>query len=482
MSFAGIEVPKGQPGVLEQTAGEFGAIAASLSGVAGELRGMPGSLTWSGPASVSYAGSCLTNSSGIDTAVTAFGQAEQAARTYATTLRDAKERAREAIRDARDAQQRIDAAERAIEDARNRQTAARNAVAFASKQIALSAVAATPAPEFEAARAQAERDAAVAADDEGRARRALERAQDDLARAKRRGRRAMDDARDAGQAAAAAFGAAAASSPAYAAAGAPGAGAPGGGSWFNTTNEGSKTFDEDAFMAQLWFAHPRNDTVGRYKWFGDQALNFGLEPAGAGLTTLGHNLRGKAITPMTELRLSYTRAFQVAPDGSTRLVTGLQASTRAVDVIDYGKWMSSGKYLKAGKALPLVGAPLSIGGAAWDQWRDDAKHPDLTTTDRVGRAAGVGTYVGGAAIAGAAVGSVIPGLGTAAGFVVGAGIGLAAGAVASSITPVKEAFADAGQWTANAAVDAADWTGDRIDDIGDTLGSVKDKLPDLNPF
>ena len=50
-----------------------------------------------------------------------------------------------------------------------------------------------------------------------------------------------------------------------------------------------------------------------------------------------------------------------------------------------------------------------------EQWRTDAGRTDLTTTDRVGRAAGVGTYMAGAAMAGAMIGSVIPVGGTLAG-------------------------------------------------------------------
>ena len=153
--------------------------------------------------------------------------------------------------------------------------------------------------------------------------------------------------------------------------------------------------------------------------------------------------------------------------------------------------------------IPFVGGGIAVASAGWDQWREDASNPNLTTTDRVGRAAGVGVYVGGAAVAGAAIGTMIfPGVGTVAGLAIGAGAGLVAGAVASSITPVKEFMADAGQWTANAAVDAYNWSGDRVEDVRDwgsdriddirggleSAGeSVDDKLPDidmpdLNPF
>jgi hypothetical protein len=97
--------------------------------------------------------------------------------------------------------------------------------------------------------------------------------------------------------------------------------------------------------------------------------------------------------------------------------------------------------------------------------------------------------VGGAAAAGAAIGSIVPVGGTLVGAGVGALVGLAAGAAANAWEPGKHAAAVAGQWTANAAVDSYHWAGDRVDDIGDGLQTAKDfvddhlpDLPDLNPF
>ena len=188
-AFAGIEVPEGEPGALNDAAGQFGSIASSLSGVAADLRGLPASMTWSGPASVSYAGACLTNSGAVDSAVDAFGQAEHAARAYAGKLKDAKQRAREAIRDARDAQHRIDQAERDIsarQDRGSRPPTPRRSPPSRSRSRSPPP---PPHPGAEAAQAQAQSDGAAAADDEARARRELARAQDDLERAKKRGPR-----------------------------------------------------------------------------------------------------------------------------------------------------------------------------------------------------------------------------------------------------------------------------------------------------
>jgi phage-related tail protein len=174
------------------------------------------------------------------------------------------------------------------------------------------------------------------------------------------------------------------------------------------------------------------------------------------------------------------------------LVESLTATRGTTTVIDADLLAKAGRFGNAGKVVPVVGGVLAIGSAGWDQWRADASNPNLSTTDRVGRSAGVGVYVGGASIAGAAIGTAIfPGVGTVAGLAIGAGAGLVAGAVASSITPVREAMADAGQWTANAAVDAYNWSGDRVEDIGEGISDASDwvsdkmpdiDMPDLNPF
>jgi hypothetical protein len=501
-SFAGITVPEGEPGALNDAAGEFGAIANTLAGAAGELRGMPSSIGyWSGPASVNYAGACMAGGTVCDQAVDALGQAERAARVYASKLEAAKERARRAIDDARDAQRRIDQAEREIAAAQERQAAAASAAVNASREIALSAAAGITNAGAEAARSQAESDGAAAAADEARARRELEAARDDLERAQRRGSEAEEDAREAGRAAAAAFAAAAGISPAYAALGGPAAGATGGGggvNWWNSTNEGAQWWDEDQFLSQLLFFHPKHDAVGPYKWWGDQAVGVGADWASGAAVAYGAALRNRAIQDVTTWTLSHSRTF-VAGRGGTALVESLALSRGTTTVIDADTLAQAGRWGRAGKAIPFVGGGIAIASAGWDQWREDASNPNLTTTDRVGRAAGVGVYVGGASVAGAAIGTMIfPGVGTVAGLAIGAGAGLVAGAVASSITPVKEFVADAGQWTANAAVDAYNWSGDRVDDVRDWGGDrvddirgglesagdwVSDRMPDIDlPF
>jgi hypothetical protein len=504
-SFAGITVPEGEPAALNDAAGEFGTIAGTLSGAAGELRGMPATMgSWAGPASVNYAGACMTNGTACEAAVEALGQAEHAARVYSAKLKAAQERARRAIDDARDAQRRVDQAEREIAAARDRQAAAGTAIASASRQISISLAAGVPDGGAEAMRSQAQSDYSAAAGDEARARRELDQARDDLERAQRRGHEAMDDARDAGRAAAAAFAAAAGTSPAYALFGGPAAASAGGGApgWWNTTNEGAQWWDEDQFLSQLIPFHPKQDGVGRYKWWGDQVFGVTSQWAGNAAIAYGLQLRNAAIQEVPIWSARYARTF-VSGAGGTVLQESLTLSRGTTTVIDAGLLAKAGTWSKAGKAIPYVGGAVVVASAGWDQWREDAKNPNLTTTDRVGRAAGVGAYVGGASLAGAAIGTMLfPGVGTVAGLAIGAGAGLLVGAVASSITPVKEAMADAGQWTANAAVNAYNWSSDRLQEVDAFVDSVdqkidegisagadwvKDKLPDvdlpdLNPF
>ncbi|MGH2949359.1 MAG: exodeoxyribonuclease VII small subunit, partial [Solirubrobacteraceae bacterium] len=143
-SFAGITVPEGEPGGLRSAASQLGTVAGTLSGISGELRGMPGTMaSWQGPASVSYAGSCMTGGSSADAAVQALGTAERAARAYGDALEEAQDEAERAIELAREAQQRIDQAERDIADAQARQAAAWQAADSAATEIALGTLTAT---------------------------------------------------------------------------------------------------------------------------------------------------------------------------------------------------------------------------------------------------------------------------------------------------------------------------------------------------
>lgn len=251
-------------------------------------------------------------------------------------------------------------------------------------------------------------------------------------------------------------------------------------SWWNTTNEGQKWFNEDAFLAQLVFFHPKNDAIGRYKWFGDRGVDAASDWGSGALVAYGLRARNAAISTGYAWSVSAGRTF-VAGRGGIAVVDHFSATRSPVTVIDAERWAAAGKWAKAGKAVPFVGGAVSIGSAGWDQYREDASNPNLTQTDRVGRAAGVGVYVGGASIAGAAIGTAIfPGVGTGVGLLIGAGAGLAAGAVAASIEPAKEFMADVGSTVANGVSDGYEATSDFVGDVGDKLSDID--LPDLNPF
>jgi hypothetical protein len=289
----------------------------------------------------------------------------------------------------------------------------------------------------------------------------------------------MDDARDAAQAAAAAFSGAAGVSPVYAAVGAPGTGQAGSG--------GAPAFDTDRFWGGLWPFYHANDDYARNKWFGDQAMGWAFEGAKDAAIATGGRLGRDAIKDYTTTFIRhYYEEIGIRP-GVTVINESLATGSVTRTVIDADKLAAAARWGKVGKAVPVIGTLAGMASAGYDQWHDDAGNQNLTTTDRTGRAVGVGTYVGGAAAIGAAVGSVVPVGGTLVGAGVGAVVGLAAGAAASAWTPGKEAAAAAGQWTANAAVDTYHWTGDRVSDLADGVESLVDKiptpdLPDLNPF
>jgi uncharacterized protein YukE len=479
-SFAGITVPEGEPGGLRSAASQFSGLAGALSGVSGELRGMPGSMgSWQGPASVSFAGSCLTSCGGVDQAVTALGTAEQAARTYADALEEAQDEAERAIEQAREAQQRIDQAQRDIQSAQDRQAAAWQAADAAAFEIAAGSVSGTPSPGALEAQATAWRAADEAAADEVRARRELDRARDDLERAKERGREAEQAARDAARAAAGAFGGAAMASPVWAMFG-PGASAAGGGGgspwWWNTTNEGMQWWNEDQFFGQLIPWHPKNDTIARGKWFVDQAANYGLEFAGLTVGARAAAWRQAARTYTVTSTARYGAMRMTTASGRSLLVSYASRST-TVRGPSPSTVSQAARWTRFGRALPVVGTLAGMGSAAYDQWRQDLSNPNLSTTDRVGRAGGVGVYVGGAAAAGAAIGTFFfPGVGTVAGAAIGAVSGAVAGAVAMSIDPLMNAAADAGQWTANAAVNTYNWAGDRIQDFENAVETVDQRI------
>jgi hypothetical protein len=470
-SYAGITVPEGSPDALRTAAAQFVGVAGSLQGASAELRGLPSSLTsWYGPASVVYAGSCTTHAGGVEAGGTALETAAQTIRAFASELEQAQDDARQAIEDARDARRRIEAAQAAIEQAQADQAAASARAEQAAHALAVSGAAGTPSPfaqaEFDAAGAAAS-DAAAR---EAEARRRLEEARDDFERAQRRGQRAEDRARDAATQVAGAFGGPA-GGPGYAAIPGPSASpyyGNGSNPLSNGVNDGAQWWNEDQFASNIWPFHPANDDFLRGKWGVDQLTGFGsnlAEAAAFGAARAAQELARRPITTTTITHGAFARTIngRLVSAGTFTSITQRTTPRPPSQVAQLSSRASGLNRL--GWAVRGGGSILAGISGGVEQWHADAGRSDLTTTDRVGRAAGVGTYMASAAMAGAIAGSFIPVGGTLAGAVVGAGVGLVVGAVANSIEPAKEFAANAGQAIANGAVDLYDGAVDTYNDV-----------------
>jgi hypothetical protein len=504
-SYAGITVPEGDPGGLRAAAAQFTGLAASLEGASAELRGLPGSLTsWQGPASVAYAGSCMTQAGGTEAGVASLQNAAEATRAFAAELEQAQDDARQAIEDARDARRRIEAAREAIGEAQAAQASAGARADQAAHVLAVSSATGTPSPS-----AQAELDAAAAegqaaAEREAQARRQLEQAQEDFERAQRRGQRAEERARDAASQVAAHFGgpggglgygpAGPWAGPYY---GGGGAGVNPFHTFANGRNDGWQWWNEDQFASNIWPLHPDNDAFLRGKWGVDQVTGFGSNLAEAAAFGAAGAAQRLASTPLTRTTITQG-AFARSINGrivSAGTWTSVTRTTVARPPSQVAQLSSRATTLnRLGWAARGGGSVLAGISGGFEQWHADSARTDLTTTDRVGRAAGVGTYMAGAALAGAAIGSVIPVGGTLAGAVVGAGVGLVVGSVANSIEPAKEFAANAGQVIANGVVDgyngaregvetglreADEFLDDTGERISEGISELGDHLPDL---
>jgi hypothetical protein len=100
-------------------------------------------------------------------------------------------------------------------------------------------------------------------------------------------------------------------------------------------------------------------------------------------------------------------------------------------VTPYARWATTGH------VLGVVGAGVTAGTSAWDQWQADADDPTIGDTEQAARAATVGLASGAGAYGGAMVGAQIGGaIGTAVcpgvGTVVGGAIGGMVGGIAGS--------------------------------------------------
>lgn len=198
-SFAGISVPEGDPGGLRSSAQRMGAAGTALHDAGRELEGMPSALgSWQGPASGSYAASCLSLSDALGRMADGRIQAAAATNRFADDLEEAREDARVAIEDAREARQeiretrgRLAAATQRFESAVERASAARTQLSAGGGPGGL------PQPGVQEALGQAEADADQSEREIRVWRDRLERAEEDLERAQRRGENAQTRAEEA---------------------------------------------------------------------------------------------------------------------------------------------------------------------------------------------------------------------------------------------------------------------------------------------
>jgi hypothetical protein len=170
----------------------------------------------------------------------------------------------------------------------------------------------------------------------------------------------------------------------------------------------------------------------------------------------------------------YTRS---TPSGGTTQVRGHYRGGQWVESQAVPDEAARAEWLGKSKLITHGGTVLTFGVSALDQVMEDRGRSDLSTTDRVGRAAGATAYVGtvswaggaagawagaeGGAMVGGAIGSVIPVVGTAAGGAIGGVVGAIGGGIVGS--GLAGAAADAtkgvavhiGQAAANGVVDGA---------------------------
>jgi uncharacterized protein YukE len=211
-AVASIEVPKGSPDALRQTAGLWEAISDALernAGTIGSTSSAVSAADWRGDASQAYVAAATGVGETMTSSAETLRDAAHAARRFANRLEDAQGRARRAVHRAEDALDAISAAQRQQQAAADREATAHSQAAAASTAVAHASIAG-PTAAVAVANAQddfarASNAASVAQADGRRAAGALRAAQDDLDHAQRDGHQAMDDAAAAGRAAAAAF-------------------------------------------------------------------------------------------------------------------------------------------------------------------------------------------------------------------------------------------------------------------------------------
>lgn len=448
-SFEGIEVPEGEPGGLRGAAASFNGLSGALDGVGSELRGAPMGLgAWMGPASVSYAGACLTNGGVASAGAQALETCSVATTAYAAELEAVQRDARRAIHEARDARKRIVAAEGAIADAHDAQAAAATRLSDANHRISMTGAAGVPDPHALAEHAAASGALADAQAAETRARHQLEQAREDLRKAKRDGHRAMDRAREAAAACAASLHAVDGSGTVMGPArpGAPASARTGGGSSPLDVGYGLFVGPYNVFKPGMSADERQNLLFGR-----------GMDGVFTGLDKGGEAAAARAMADNPVFRQVQVRGYWRSTPSGGRTWVNSYVRRGALDHIERIPTAESEDLMRLSR-VGKFGGPLvsgTIGGV--EQWHEDAADPKLTTTDRVGRAGGVGAATAAGALGGAAIGSLVPVpvVGTAGGALIG---GVAGAASVTVVPAIHDAAAWGGQKIANGATDAWDAT------------------------
>jgi hypothetical protein len=326
-----------------------------------------------------------------------------------------------------------------------------------------------PPAAAEADLAAAQQAANEGADREAAARRRLEQAEDDFERAQRRGERAEARARDAGQAAAGAFG----SGPAMPPIGAPGttpvAFTNGGAApvMASSTSDGGNPW-YDIFVKPF---NPWHDRTRYEMWRYVQEHAWGIPTAfiGSGMTYLSHHWM--RMVPGAQL---YAKVL--GPDGVVRtLPHGYMHAHAVPDELARGQWASRARWLNR------AGGALSFAGGFADQIVRDSGNPNLATDERIGRATVNGATIAAGALQGARWGAMagsfipIPG-GTIIGGAVGAIVG---GAIASgAVDYFNDGLVEIGGEIGDKVGDGIEKVGEGLDAAGEALedagGAVKD--------
>lgn len=197
-SYQGIAIPAGSVAGLRSSATELIDHAKVLADASRQLRGMPSSGSWIGPAHGRYLGMCLTVAGAAEQGARGFVGASGAASAYADELEHAQKQAKAAIHEAQAAQRQIDHAKIEIGRAQDRQVGAQGRIDSAIRTQGMATAAGHHNAGAAAELHRAERELHDAEDDERRWKRELRDAEERLRRAKHRGDLAEQAAHDAG--------------------------------------------------------------------------------------------------------------------------------------------------------------------------------------------------------------------------------------------------------------------------------------------